>query len=83
MHKTHTSKDTKRNRMEALMRIQDGIKNLIVENQRRHAVNFCVQQHHYVVVYGHMMFDEESPANFEKIEIETTNILLHYQFVKF
>lgn len=62
MHKTHTSKDTKRNRMEALMRIQDGIKNLIVENQRRHAVNFCVQQHHYVVVYGHMMFDEESPS---------------------
>jgi len=44
---------------------------------------FCVLQHHFVVVYGLMMFDEESYVSLKRIETGTTNILLHYQFVKF
>ena len=39
MDKTCTSKDMERNRMKVLFRIQDGIRNLIIENQWRHAVN--------------------------------------------
>jgi len=48
-----------------------------------HQVTLLSSTTRFVVVYGCIMYEEESLMNLENSEIRRTNILLHCQFVKF